>query len=813
MNTRCPFVLALMSLATYGQAQRYQLTEIVAAPGTYSAIDQCALNHQGHVAFVAAPTGSSNAGLYLWRGASATLIAPGSAQRTYLGVALANGRDPVTAGIDRVSGSPPTYFARRWPATYVGFPSPVGSSQRGDFNSAFGSLDINDAGYVAFGGLVDGSANSALFLGASTVTAPARVVTYPGVVGQFPQLAQDNSIVVRDNQQRIVVWRAGLSTIVADASVGFATVGQRPGISSNGALVSFAGIRNGLPRGVYVSVPTANGRQLLTIAGEGRGPFTGITDTERVGITMSGAMATVTFAGGTAAGNGIYAVDFAWVSRNGVLEALTMPPVLVAAIGDQVGGRTISTVNLYDQPNNCGSVVFRAGFGGSAAAVVLAQRNLPAPMFTARVQFTVVAGPGGAIPGAWGAAALTQLAVDLDAVCRRLFGLGIRVVDTTVIDDPHVPSSWFNVSGVSAGPLMEAFAEANPCTTAWRTDAINVVLVNSIVNLGGWCSFAMGSVANDNDLVVVQPNIRSGTAVGIAHELGHYFNLRHTHANHEGTGGGCAGGVDGDCVDDVPTDVAPNLTATCAQLDTDLAMLHPPTSAEYDVLLRNVMSYRCSTDATVTATCGQRLRVLKTALQFRSHVLETQPTPILTTATPASGTYPSGSTLALTGTDLPTSGNLLVRLQRAGSVVATSTGTNVNAVFANPLPPGDHCVCLYRDGQLVAFREHTPTIRPHLSFEGAPFYSLVARSAQPRGVMVLAFGSSLPQSMSIANFGHELWVNPSLTTATVGTDGNGYFTLPIAMAVNLSGTTISVQALDLGTPVPTFTNDTVIRFP
>ena len=295
MHHRLRAAIAVAVFATLLRAQSYQLVEVAVSPGPLATIDQCALNNQGDVAFVAAPTGASNASVYLWRGAAPSVIAPGSTQRTFLGVALANGRNPITAASDRVNGSPISYFTRKWPATYAGFPLPVGNSQRGDFNSVFGSLDVNDAGYVAFGGLVDGAASTALFLGSSDVVAPIRVVTYPGTVGQFPQLAQDNSIVVRDNQQRIMLWRAGTSTVIADATLGFSTVGQRPGISSDGSMVSFAGIRSARPRGVYVSVPHGGGRQLLTIAGEGSGPFTGITDSERVGVTMSGQMATVTF--------------------------------------------------------------------------------------------------------------------------------------------------------------------------------------------------------------------------------------------------------------------------------------------------------------------------------------------------------------------------------------------------------------------------------------------------------------------------------------------------------------------------------------
>lgn len=81
-------------------------------------------------------------------------------------------------------------------------------------------------------------------------------------------------------------------------------------------------------------------------------------------------------------------------------------------------------------------------------------------------------------------------------------------------------SQWYSVAARNNSNklALQAAARANPSLYAYRNNAINVYVVNSI---SGVCSFPPG-----DDIVLVGANAYRTL---LLHECGHFFDLRHTH--------------------------------------------------------------------------------------------------------------------------------------------------------------------------------------------------------------------------------------------------------------------------------------------
>lgn len=243
----------------------------------------------------------------------------------------------------------------------------------------------------------------------------------------------------------------------------------------------------------------------------------------------------------------------------------------------------------------------------------------------ARVSIKLVAGPDGQPNDFWSLDRVLQWMDDVNRIYETHTAIRFDLIEIRTIQPPSTPFSWSAVIPYYT-TFMEDQASSDPSMFYWRTDAINVFLVDEIVGAGGLCSFSDGL---HQEIIFVEPGIADGS-VGLAHELGHYLNLRHTHANFEGASGGCAGYFAGDCVADTPNDINPGF---CSSLfspfpnptvckTTLLAALYGAGSGSYKTLFYNVMSYhgpRTPIDALLTP--GQAERALDTLLDERSHVL------------------------------------------------------------------------------------------------------------------------------------------------------------------------------------------------
>lgn len=122
------------------------------------------------------------------------------------------------------------------------------------------------------------------------------------------------------------------------------------------------------------------------------------------------------------------------------------------------------------------------------------------------------------------------------------------------------PSFWYGAlvygNGTDRMKEFEDDAKANPSAYAWRTNAINVY-INQGQGNGGVSSFPFGS-GNSHDIVVFGGTVfdatfRAAFPAGLLHhELGHYFDLQHTHNsqpactdNTAAACSSCPGGDDG----------------------------------------------------------------------------------------------------------------------------------------------------------------------------------------------------------------------------------------------------------------------------
>ena len=126
----------------------------------------------------------------------------------------------------------------------------------------------------------------------------------------------------------------------------------------------------------------------------------------------------------------------------------------------------------------------------------------------------------------------------LVAEIRKIGGYGTQVsqwFDTNFLSD--------SINPCGGGDLKQQFeneAKSNPQQYAWNSRAINIYINNN--TNGGKCSFPRPS---REEVIVIGPYVANYGWLHL-HEIGHFFNLRHTHE----MVGGCEDGTHGDCVSD-----------------------------------------------------------------------------------------------------------------------------------------------------------------------------------------------------------------------------------------------------------------------
>ena len=228
---------------------------------------------------------------------------------------------------------------------------------------------------------------------------------------------------------------------------------------------------------------------------------------------------------------------------------------------------------------------------------------------TVRVRVSVkrVLSDRGSLPrGTYGSRDSIVAAIRGANVALELSGARLDLVLTEVVDVDRA-FEFYTLPAHNAVDLEQA-ALRDPERLEWRSDAINLYVVDQLEGAGGVCSFP--AFGPHREVIVINSRNILGGSEGWLHEIGHYFNLIHTH--------------DGDRVPDTIPDPRPP-GGDCVSHDANLLDLTMAAGArERDVLylLHNVMSYHC--DPRVL-TPLQVIRMRNALFEYRAHVLEEIP--------------------------------------------------------------------------------------------------------------------------------------------------------------------------------------------
>ncbi len=496
-----------------------------------------------------------------------------------------------------------------------------------------------------------------------------------------------------------------------------------------------------------------------------------------------------------------------------------------------------------------------------------------------RVNVKKVIGPNGASP--WVDSDITAMVTGASTILQGWAGISLQLEPIETLLDPGYPksgphtsftapqpfySSWFNVN-VADIPAMEQAAKADPCTFKFVPDAINLYLVDSFCNnIGGQSAYPdpQASGLGWNELILLTPGFFADRALGLVHELAHYFDVYHPFDQSLGT--------------EVPANCQNPSTANCMNIGDGVCDTAPVTSSAldaleclynaaagtcsqnpagwpsncinnnaYDSVRFNLMSYYSGIDSSnAFLTPGQINRMRAGLEQFRCHVVngpQAPPTPVLSSVVPvpaqAGTAYPGPTSIALNGAFLPTS-NVNVRLGRVScspttttctfpqspavceslvpAVPATGTANSLNATFGSPLPPGSHCVTLEQNGRLVAYLEDALEITPYVQVEVLdPLTQQIRvrlKSSTPNRPVLLAVGTPSNTALAVPPTLYSLFLSytgpadPWLLPVSA-TDGQGLLELTELLTILPPGLFFGLQAAELaiaGDPQARFSN-------
>ena len=166
---------------------------------------------------------------------------------------------------------------------------------------------------------------------------------------------------------------------------------------------------------------------------------------------------------------------------------------------------------------------------------------------------------------------------------------GYQLVVVEYLDiQPPAPSAqatdyWFNLPARSNRQNIENAAIADMATWRWNPNAINIYVNNSS---SGQCSF----VGEGGAITLGDPIFGLGT---LLHEVGHVFNLRHTHAGDSDCSGGTNPLADGDGIPEtIPDDLCRNRDGLSqGWYSRNYAALTPVEQDFVNTSWLNVMSY------------------------------------------------------------------------------------------------------------------------------------------------------------------------------------------------------------------------------
>ncbi len=223
-----------------------------------------------------------------------------------------------------------------------------------------------------------------------------------------------------------------------------------------------------------------------------------------------------------------------------------------------------------------------------------------------RVSVKRVLSSSGALPsGRWGSAEIIRETLEQCNASLARHGLG-WTLDLIEIQDSRAAAGFFTMASKQLSSL-EAAAKADPGGFFWRDGAINIYVVDEITDAGGTSFFP-----SEGEAIAVNSRTIFAGSLGWLHELGHYLNLRHTHE---------ADDLVADTIFDPPLPEP----FECGRHDRnfiDLAAARGEAPEDIDAILRNLMSYHCSSQF---LTPLQVIRMHRALWDYRSKILEPLP--------------------------------------------------------------------------------------------------------------------------------------------------------------------------------------------
>jgi hypothetical protein len=270
-----PFLALMLSLSVTSSAQSqsidYSITTIADTSGTafggqsFTYINSfLGINNGGVIAFAATSATPGYSGLFTTSGdiigaPLITALTPGfaSASRLFSGASISDPPNQNVVSVDRASGSPPVWLLREWssPDTFT-----LAGESPSSFQSATQYVDINDNLNMTFLG-VDASSNEGLYFSPSGGPVTELEIYSIGTLVR-PQISNDNNIVVSANGVVKIFSVTGttLSAVTAiTTTTSYSSVGNYPGISSDGNVIAFYGQQAGGTTGIYIYNRYTNG--------------------------------------------------------------------------------------------------------------------------------------------------------------------------------------------------------------------------------------------------------------------------------------------------------------------------------------------------------------------------------------------------------------------------------------------------------------------------------------------------------------------------------------------------------------------------
>ena len=238
---------------------------------------------------------------------------------------------------------------------------------------------------------------------------------------------------------------------------------------------------------------------------------------------------------------------------------------------------------------------------------------------TVRVTLKRILPSDSRLSATWTRQRMREAVESASAILEREAGIRLRVVDAHDVVDPERPTSWWTIDTDDLYELEEA-ARDGAVDVGWRTDAMNVFFVESLDFrlTAGVCSYP------GHDIVAVA--VTKAPATTLAHEIGHYFGLFHTHEDFYGRDDlvrcmprSPACDRVGDFICDTPPD--PYDARDGGTLETLYRGCHGGARTAEGKLQRNLMSYYHADAAAARLTRGQ-VRRMRAYAEFRDAVLD-----------------------------------------------------------------------------------------------------------------------------------------------------------------------------------------------